>query len=112
VKNRIDVCGDYTMQSVILASKEVRNGYFGLNERGIKIRWITDILKENMSSCKEIMKIAELCHLDGVKGGFVVADEKVYVATPMLQQEKPVTQLIYSNVKAIVEQQQYMFNTL
>jgi two-component system sensor histidine kinase VicK len=93
VKNRIDVCGDYTMQSVILASKEVRNGYFGLNERGIKIRWITDILKENMSSCKEIMKIAELCHLDGVKGGFVVADEKVYVATPMLQQEKPVTQL-------------------
>lgn len=42
----------------------------------------------------------------------VVADEKVYVVTAMLQLEKPVTQLIHSNVKAIVEQQQYMFNTL
>ena len=41
-----------------------------------------------------------------------MADEKVYVATALLQLEKPVTQLIYSNVKAIVEQQQYMFNTL
>jgi two-component system, OmpR family, sensor histidine kinase VicK len=112
VENRIDVCGDYNMPSVILASKEVRNGYFELNKRGIKIRWITDVIHENISSCKEIMKIAELRHIDGVKGGFVVADEKVYVATAMLQSEKPVTQLIYSNVKAIVEQQQYMFNAL
>lgn len=112
VENKIDVCGDHTMPSVILASEEVRNGYFELSKRGVEIRWITDIRPENISSCKEIMKIAELRHLDGVKGGFVVADEKVYVATAMLQLEKPVTQLIHSNVKAIVEQQQYMFNTL
>jgi signal transduction histidine kinase len=36
----------------------------------------------------------------------------VYVATAQLHKEKPVTQLIYSNVKAIIEQQQYVFNTL
>jgi two-component system sensor histidine kinase VicK len=112
VENKIDVCGDHTMPSVILASEEVRNGYFGLSKRGVEIRWITDIQPENISSCKEIMKIAELRHLEGVRGGFVVADEKIYVATAMLQLEKPVTQLIHSNVKAIVEQQQYMFNTL
>ena len=111
-KKRVDVCGDYSMPSVILASQPVREGYFELNRRGVRIRWIADITKENASSCKEIMKIAELRHLDGVKGGFVVSDEKVYVATAILQMEKPVTQLIYSNVKAIVEQQQYMFNTL
>jgi two-component system, OmpR family, sensor histidine kinase VicK len=112
VENRIDVCGDHNMPSVILASKEVRNGYFELSKKGVKIRWVTDVMHENISSCKEIMKIAELRHIDGVKGGFVVADEKVYVATALLQSEKPVTQLIYSNVKAIVEQQQYMFNVL
>jgi signal transduction histidine kinase len=112
VENRVDVCGNYTIPSVILASKEVKNAYYELNKRGVKIRWITDITKENISSCKEIMKIAELRHLDDVKGGFVVSDEKVYVATALLQVEKPVKQLIYSNVKALVEQQQYMFNTL
>jgi two-component system sensor histidine kinase VicK len=112
VENRIDVCGDYTMPSVILASEQVRDGYYRISKRGVRIRWITDITSENISACKEIMKIAELRHIDGVKGGFVVADEKVYVATAQLRLEKPVTQLIYSNVKAIVEQQQYMFNTL
>jgi two-component system sensor histidine kinase VicK len=109
VENRVDVCA---IPSVILASKEVKNAYYELNKRGVKIRWITDMTKENISSCKEIMKIAELRHLDDVKGGFVVSDEKVYVATALLQVEKPVKQLIYSNVKALVEQQQYMFNTL
>jgi two-component system, OmpR family, sensor histidine kinase VicK len=112
VENRVDVCGNYAIPSVILASKEVKNAYYELNKRGVKIRWITDMTKENISSCKEIMKIAELRHLDDVKGGFVVSDEKVYVATALLQVEKPVKQLIYSNVKALVEQQQYMFNTL
>jgi hypothetical protein len=73
VEKRVDVCGDYSMPSVILASEPVRKGYFELNRRGVRIRWITDITKENASSCKEIMKIAELRHLDGVKGGFVVA---------------------------------------
>ena len=91
VGNKIDVCGDHTMPSVILSSEEVRNGYFELSKKGVEIRWITDIKPENISSCKKIMKIAELRHLDGVKGGFVVADEKVYVATAMLQLEKPVT---------------------
>ena len=56
VENKIDVCGDHTMPSVILASEEVRNGYFGLSKRGVEIRWITDIQPENISSCKEIMK--------------------------------------------------------
>ena len=112
VENRVDVCGNYAMPSVILASKEVKNAYYELNKRGVKIRWITDITKENVSSCKEIMKIAELRHLDDVKGGFVVSDEKVYLAIALLQVEKPVKQLIYSNVNALVEQQQYMFNTL
>ena len=42
----------------------------------------------------------------------MVSDEKVYVATAQLQMETSVTQLIYSNVKAITEQQQFMFDTL
>ena len=55
VENRIDVCGDYTMPSVILASEQVRNGYYELSRRGVKIRWVTEITFENISACKEIM---------------------------------------------------------
>jgi two-component system sensor histidine kinase VicK len=60
-----------------------------------------------------MLKFAEIRHLDGVKGNFEVSDIKEYVAATTLQSaNKPMPQLIYSNVKEIVEQQQYVFDTL
>jgi hypothetical protein len=46
-----------------------------LNNRGIKLRVITEITKDNISYCKELMKLSiELRHLDDVKGNFSVSD--------------------------------------
>ena len=60
-----------------------------------------------------MLKFAEIRHLDGVKGNFEVSDIKEYVAATTLQSaNKPMPQLIYSNVKEVVEQQQYVFDTL
>src|SRR5918995_1085874 len=84
-------------------------------DRGVKFRYITDITKDNISYCKQIIKEfdAEMRHLDEVKGNFEISDGgKEYVATASLQKAKPLKQLIYSNVKEIGEQQQYVFNTL
>jgi len=54
-----------------------------------------------------------LRHLNGVKGNFEISNGgKEYVATATLQKAKPLKQLIYSNVKEIGEQQQYVFDTL
>ncbi|MGI0020054.1 MAG: hypothetical protein ACREAY_06260 [Nitrososphaera sp.] len=79
--------------------------------RGIKLRFITEITKDNLRHCKEMMEFAELRHLDGIKGNFAVSD-KGYVATARLQQEQPIVQVISSNVMAMVEQNQYLFETL
>jgi signal transduction histidine kinase len=111
VKHTIDLCGEYTMPAVIVTS-ELWSSYKILFKNGVKIRWITDIRNENISQCKEIMNIAEVRHLDGLKGGFVVSDSCRYVATYTLSEGEPVLQLIYSNVKKIVEFQQYLFDTL
>ena len=51
----------------------------------------------------------QLRHLDGVKGGLAVS-EKEYMATTILHEAKPLTQVIYSNAKEVVEQQQYFFD--
>jgi two-component system, OmpR family, sensor histidine kinase VicK len=111
VKHTIDLCGEYTMPSVIVTS-DLWSSYKILFKNGVKIRWITDIRNENISYCKEIMNIAEVRHLDNLKGGFVVSDSNRYVATYTLSEGEPVLQLIYSNVKKIVEFQQYLFDTL
>ena len=55
--------------------------------------------------------VDELRHLDGVKGGIAVSESE-YMATTVLEQAKPLTQVIYSNVKEVVEQAQYIFDTL
>ncbi|HZA64001.1 MAG TPA: ATP-binding protein [Nitrososphaeraceae archaeon] len=58
-----------------------------------------------------MLKFSEIRHLDGVKGNFEVSDEKEYVASTRLNKAEPLQQLIYSNVKEIVEQQQYIFDS-
>jgi hypothetical protein len=39
---------------------------------GVKLRFITEITKDNVGRCKDTMKIAELRHLEGVRGNFAV----------------------------------------
>ena len=58
------------------------------------------------------MKIVdELRHLDNVQGGTAI-NENEYMATNILHESKPLTQVIYSNVRDIVEQQQKFFDIL
>ena len=57
------------------------------------------------------MKFAEICHIDNAKGGMAVSEQK-YLATAYLQEAQPVTHLIYSNIKEIVEQQEVIFESL
>jgi two-component system sensor histidine kinase VicK len=86
----------------------------GLKREGCKIIIITEINKNNISYCKELIKIygAEIRHFE-VKGNFTIADRKHYGATPRVQEKPPSTpQLIYSNVKSFVEQQQFFFDML
>lgn len=70
--------------------------------RGVKIRYVTEIIKENIAYCKEIIKYfhAEIRHLDGVKGNIEISDDgKEYVATANLQEAKPLKQLILIRIK-------------
>ena len=108
--NRIDSCGDYKGPSVSIEA--YKNLLVDLKTRGIKFRYVTDITKENISYCKELMEFSdEVRHLDGIKANFSVS-ETDYIATATLQEAKPVPQVIYSNVKDIIEQQKYVFETL
>src|ERR671932_842262 len=92
--------------------ESIRKGYIDFKQRGVRIRFITEITKDNIHYCKELMKfVEELRHMDGVKGNMAVSETE-YVATAVLQESQPVTQTIYSNAKAILEQHRYFFETL
>lgn len=112
VNRKMDIFFDHKAPSIVINIEEYKNGYIDMKRRGAKLRAFTEITKENIRYCKELMEIVdELRHLDGVKGGMAVSESE-YMATTILKESKPLTEVIYSNVKEVVEQNQYIFDTL
>jgi two-component system, OmpR family, sensor histidine kinase VicK len=112
-KQRIDSVVDSSAPSIIIGTDSIRKERLSAaKNRGVKFRYVTEITKDNISYCKEMLKFAsEIRHLDGIKGNFEVSDEREYVGSANFQNSKPLPQLIYSNVKEIVEQQQFIFES-
>jgi two-component system, OmpR family, sensor histidine kinase VicK len=112
VREKMDIFFDHKAPSIVIDLEEYRNGYVDIRRRGSKIRAFTEITKENIQYCKELIKLVdELRHLDGVKGGLAVSESE-YMATTVLEESKPLTMVIYSNVREVIEQGQYLFDTL
>jgi two-component system sensor histidine kinase VicK len=108
----MDIFFDHRAPSIVLSVQEYKNGFLEIRRRGGKIRAFTEITKENVKQCKELIKLVdELRHLEGVKGGMAV-NESEYMATTVLRKSKPLSQAIYSDFKEVVEQGQYIFDTL
>jgi two-component system sensor histidine kinase VicK len=108
----MDVCLDFVGPSVVATDKRIMKGATDMKERGIRLRLITDITKDNLEHCKEIMKITEVRHLDGIKGNFGILDGREYNMHIIHQESQAPTQMIYSNVKNLADAQQFLFNTL
>ncbi|HVH96211.1 MAG TPA: HAMP domain-containing sensor histidine kinase [Bacillus sp. (in: firmicutes)] len=108
-----DNCIDKEGPSVSIRTKIIRKAVeHAKNEKGLRIRSITEITRDNIEYCKEYIKIVtELRHLDGIKGNFGVS-EKEYLSTSRLQEASLLSEIIYSNVKSIVDQHQFLFETL
>jgi two-component system sensor histidine kinase VicK len=112
-KSRISVCSDSTGPSVGVGVELYKRATIDLKNRDIKVKHVTEINKENIHYCKDLMKmIHELRHLDGVKGNFAVSETEYLATAAALEEAKPVQQLLYSNMETIVGQQQYIFDTL
>src|SRR2546423_6271384 len=111
IKSNFDACGDSTSPSVCMGFEPLRNAYLDFKRRGIIVRFITEMNASNISYCKELMKISELRHLDGIKGNFGICDQKEFLAAPTVMETQPAPQLIYSNIKEVIEQQQYVFDS-
>jgi len=88
VKERIDCCADSNAPYSHIMLKPVQDGYIQLKNRGIKVRFITEIMKENLYYSQELMKIVELRHLDGIKGNFGISDGIEYRASPTSKQDE------------------------
>jgi signal transduction histidine kinase len=109
ISNKLDVCASSAAPSIAMTL--FRDAYKSMKGRGIKIRWVTDITKDNLKHCKDLMQYAEVRHISSLNGNFAVSETE-YIAAATIKEGLPIPKLIYSNSKEMVEQHQYLFLAL
>jgi two-component system, OmpR family, sensor histidine kinase VicK len=106
--NKISSCGDSKAPSVVFEIEEYKKLLSDIKKRGIKLRYVTDITKDNVKHCRDLIEFFayDIRHLEGIKANFSISETE-YLASATI----PIQQLIYSDVKDIVEQQKYVFES-
>jgi two-component system sensor histidine kinase VicK len=110
--NVIDACVDYTRPSLAVDILVLRKAFLAARSKGVKLRYVTEITDENIHYCKQLLTMVdELRHLDGIKGNFYIT-ETAYIAPATFHEKgEPAAQIIYSNVREVVEHQLYVFDS-
>src|SRR5918996_2005473 len=106
---KFDVCASSATTSIAMTI--FRDTYEEMKRRGTKIRWVTDITKDNLTHCKDLMQYAEVRYISYVNENFRVSETE-YIAATTTNGGFPIPKLNYSNSKQIVGQQQYIFEAL
>ncbi len=131
--NRWDFYADTNSLVIPFTIKQVNRAILDAKNRGIRFRFIIDIKKDNITFCKDsVLKVAEIRHLEGIKGNFGVSDTE-YISTSdrisaleiagsdIEQKADPAAKItaaatlqhaFYSNVKEDIQQQQHIFEML
>jgi two-component system, OmpR family, sensor histidine kinase VicK len=110
-KERIDVFIDENGPAMIIKYDFYKDNYIKARSRGTKIRFVTEITKDNIHYCKELRTIVdELRHLDNLKGSISVNDSE-FLGSTTWRETQLLTPVTYSNEKEVVEQQLYIFDT-
>jgi two-component system, OmpR family, sensor histidine kinase VicK len=110
---RIDTCMSYTRPSLALSLKPIRKAFLDAKNRGVKLRYLTEITHHNSEYCKELLSLVhELRHLGGIKSNFMISEGE-YLA-PLVQDTREViaSELIHSDITQVVQHGQQIFDTL
>jgi hypothetical protein len=85
-----------------LAVESIKKERLNAVKRGIRLKYVIEITKENIVYCKEKMKISEVRHADGVKGNFEVMQKNTWLLQPYKRKNQLLSLFIACN--ELVEQ--------
>ena len=104
---------NYTRPPLAILIEPIKKAFLDAKSRGVRLRYLTEITKDNIDYCKVLTTIVDdLRHLDGIKGNFMISETEYLAPLVLYEKGKVASQVIYSNAEEIVEQQQYIFDTL
>jgi two-component system, OmpR family, sensor histidine kinase VicK len=110
--NIIYACVDQTRPSLTIDIVMLKEAFLDAKNRGVKMLYVTEITKDNLFYCKQLLTMVdELRHLDGIKGNFYISETGYLAPATYHEKGEPASQIIYSNVKELINHQSYVFDT-
>jgi len=80
---------NYTRPPLAIGLEPIKKAFLDAKNRGVHLRYLTEITKDNLPYCKELMEIVhELRHLDGIKGNFMVSESEYIAPLILFEHEK------------------------
>jgi two-component system sensor histidine kinase VicK len=124
--------------TIPFAIEQVNRAILDAKNRGVRIRFVTEVTKDNVTFCKNsVLKVGEIRHLEGMKGNFGVSDTEYISTSDTISTSDRVSvpdiaisnieegteaaktttveilqHAVYSNVKEDIQQQQHIFEIL
>jgi two-component system, OmpR family, sensor histidine kinase VicK len=120
-KIKVDNCINYdnlTSSISLVELESIKESIIEAKKRGLTIRSITEIREDNIEYCKELYLIVdELRHLDRLKSNFILSESEYishigYYSLNEKRGKKIISEIIYSNIKSFIKEQQHIFNIL
>ncbi len=120
----LDCVFDQSWLHFQLDKSEILDLIINLKLRGVALRFVTTITRDNMSYCKKIMKYSELKHSDRVSGYLGISDGNRFFnyLSPEMPQENDLecpknnsrldVNLISIDNRSFVQEQHYLFENL
>ena len=112
IKEGLDGCLDHTEIAMPVTYESIWNFYLQLTKKGVRLRAVTEITADNVSYVKKLMELFEVRHLTGVRSNFGIIDRKECLLHSISHEQQPLSHAIITNAKALVEAQQFLFDTL
>jgi two-component system, OmpR family, sensor histidine kinase VicK len=112
IKEELDGCVESTEIAMNVKYEAIWNFHLQLKKKGVRLRAVTEVTADNISYVKKLMEVSEVRHLTGVKSNFGIVDRKVCLLHSISHEDYPLSHAIMTNAKALVEAQQFLFETL
>jgi len=117
-RESIDFCIDQDEVNLITENEKLWDTIKALKDKGTRLRFVTNVKKGTISSCKQMAKLGEVYHNEMAKGTFQVIDGKDYLCYLIADQvnltasQKYGQSLFHTNNKPFVNIQQSLFDNL
>ena len=108
----LDVC----LSSLIVQDSSdinyLLNSYKEAYRRGVKVRYITNIRRENLLFIKKFMSVSKVRHLSNVIDVFVFSEKEILYNIVPMSSEDVSAPFLYSKAKEISKAQKHIFENL